>query len=125
MNRIEALADSIAEYSGYSDPTHKLYKYRNPGGLKGYLARQIKDQNTGERVFLSVIDGYRALLYDLDLKCKGESSCGLKQDSPLQELLYVYGFPDETTRYVIKFLRKALGNEGIRADLPLSFFLEE
>lgn len=123
MKRIEALADAIAEYSGYKDPTNKLYKLRNPGGLKGFKLNHVSDSH-GYRLFDSHIDGYNALLYDLNVKCKGESSCGLKTESPLKELAYVFDMKDDTVRYVVSFLRKALMREDLKESFPLSFFLE-
>lgn len=124
MKKLEALADALSEYSGYADPKSKLYQLRNPGGLKAFSARYPSDPATGYRAFAGFKDGYGALLHDLEVKCKGVSNCGLKTDSPLLELVRVFGMKDETARYVVKFLRKALNNEQINEEVPIGLFLE-
>lgn len=125
MNRLEALGEAIAAYNGYREPDGLLYKLRNPGGLKAFSSRHIKDES-GYRVFESVVDGWKALLdFDLDIKCKGNSNCGLRADSPLVELVRVFGMKDETTRYIVKFLRKALNRQDLTENTPISFFVQE
>lgn len=124
MKRIEALADAFSEYNGYSDPTGVLYKLRNPGGLKAFSIKQPQDSNTGYRLFDSLVDGYKALLFDLSIKCSGQSNSGLTTNSTLTNLVRVMGMQDESTRYIVKFLRKALSMPELKDDTKISFFLE-
>lgn len=123
MKKLEVLADSIMLRSGYLDPLDPLYMLRNPGGLKAHSEKHSKDDR-GFRVFDKHIDGYRALIYDLEVKCKGSSNCGLKSSSPLKELAYVFDLKDGDIRNMLKHLRKALGFETINENTPLQFFLE-
>lgn len=123
MKKLEVLVDALTAYTGYLDPLSLLYKLRNPGGLKAFSARHIRHES-GYRVFESAVDGYKALDNDLRIKCSGSSYCGLKPDSPLRELVRVFGMKDETTRYVVKFLRKAFNSQEITEETPIHFFLE-
>jgi hypothetical protein len=123
MKKLEVLADSIMLRSGYLDPLDHLYVLRNPGGLKAHSDKHTKDDK-GYRVFEKHIDGYRALIYDLEVKCKGNSNCGLKSNSPLKELAYVFDLKDGDIRNMLKHLRKALGFETLSENTPLMFFLE-
>jgi len=122
VNRLEALADAISHYSGYRDPSHPSYANRNPGRLRKFLVHQKADLE-GMRVFDKHVDGYTALLFDLEVKCSGKSRTGLKGESPLKELLYTLDFGEESIRYPVSFLRKALQVEDLNADTPLMFFL--
>jgi hypothetical protein len=124
VDKREALVDALAEYSGFRDPLHKLYRLRNPVGLKAFYPWQPKDDD-GFRAFKRFVDGYTSLYYDLGVKCRGESNSGLRADSPLSELVKVFGMKEETTRYIVKFLRKALDDSTLSEETPLSFFVEE
>lgn len=123
IRRIEALADSICEYNGSRDPDNVLYKLRNPGGLYAFYDWQQQD-DAGRRIYGSLIHGYQSLVNDLRVKCSGQSRSGLKETSPLKELWRVFGFKDETGRYLLKFLKKAL-KVDVEDETPLSFFLED
>lgn len=124
MFKIEALADAIAEYTGYRNPQSTLYRLRNPGGLKAVSPKHIADE-AGHRLFIRHLDGYRALIYDLGEKCSGRSSCGLTKDSPLTELVRVFWMKDDTTRYIVRFLRKALDKDDLDEKVPIGWFVEE
>lgn len=122
INRLEALADAISYYSGYRDPAHPSYANRNPGRLKAFLAHQKKDLE-GMRVFDKHVDGYTALLFDLEVKCQGKSRTGLKQDSPLRDLLFTLDFNEDNIRYIVSYLRKSV-SEKVNEKFPIIFFLE-
>lgn len=123
MNRIEALADAIINYSGYNNPESEAYKARNPGLLKVYTFKHLKTENA-VRIFKSALDGYQALLFDLSIKCHGKSRTRLKPTSTLHDLIEVYGHHDLTAQYVAKFLRRALCDEKISESTQLSYFIE-
>lgn len=122
MNKIEALADSILEYSGYRDPSSAAYKARNPGALKAVSPRHVRNDQ-GLRVFSKMIDGYSALVFDLIIKCSGKSRSGLRERSTLADLSRSLGFIEGTERYLAKWCRKALNDDTITEDTPLSYFL--
>lgn len=116
---LEALAEAIAHYSGYFEAGSSLYDARNPGGLK---ALGQTDDGKGNRVFRSVIDGYQALFYDVELKVTGKSRAKLKPESTLQDLSVAYNLPLGTPTAWARFLRKALHDDKISVNTPLSYF---
>jgi hypothetical protein len=120
---LEALAEAVAAYSGYSDPGATLYGSRNPGGLKASPGQPADEQ--GNRTFRSVIDGYQALFYDVELKVSGRSRARLLPTSTLIDLATAYNFPILTATAWSRFLRKALKDPSISAHTPLSFFTKE
>lgn len=125
MNRrkLEALAEAIIHYSGYTDPGSTLYDARNPGGLKAMGLVQARDDK-GNRIFNSVLDGLQALFYDVELKVTGKSRAALKPISILIDLSASYNLPITTATAWSRFLRKALHDDSISATTPLSYFLE-
>lgn len=123
MNKLEALADAIISVSGYLNPESETYSVRNPGALKAVSPRHIRT-NSGLRVFNKALDGYAALLYDLETKCKGDSRSGVTEESTLEELCHVMGFIDGTAKEVAKFLNKA-SSYYFDVSTKLGYFLEE
>lgn len=117
---LEAVSEAVAAYSGYFEAGSPLYDARNPGGLKA-LAGQPSD-GKGNRTFRSVIDGYQALFYDIDLKVTGKSRAQLKPESTLIDLSNSYGLPIATATAWSRFLRKALHDLEIKSSTPLSYF---
>lgn len=123
MNKLEVLADAIMVNSGYTDPSSEAYKARNPGALVAVSKKHIR-RDSGLRDFEKGIDGYAALIYDLERKCSGESRSGLKKDSTIHELSNVLGFLDGTAKDIAQFVQKAL-KSPVTEDTPLSYFVEE
>ena len=123
MRRLEALADAMMHYSGYGNPDSAAYRTRNPGLLKAFSQRHPRNDE-GHRVFRSFVDGYQALLYDLEIKCAGKSRSKLAPDSTLVDLMRAYGLPDTQASFVAKYLKKALLDESVSAVQPLSYFNE-
>ena len=125
MNRrkLEALAEAVVAYSGYLQPDSALHAARNPGGLKALGATQSRDDK-GNRTFRSVLDGYQALLYDVELKATGKSRAQLRPDQSLIDLSAAYNLPITTASAWSRFLRQALSDSSISAKTPLSYFLE-
>lgn len=120
--KLEALSEAVSAYSGYSDPASPLYAARNPGGLK---AAGQPDDGQGNRVFRSVIDGFQALFFDVELKVTGRSRAKLKPESTLIDLSTSYNLPILTATAWARFLRKALNDTTISAHTPLSYFTKE
>src|ERR1051325_9975485 len=86
VNILEALADAFMHHEGWY-PGSRSNRNRNPGNLRPFRADQPHDSQ-GYRIFSSLIQGYQALLEDLQAKLNG--SHGLKPDSTLLNLLNVY-----------------------------------
>jgi hypothetical protein len=86
ISPLEALADAFMHHEGWY-PGSRSNRNRNPGNLRPWKEGQAKDDG-GYRVFVSLIDGYQALLNDLEAKLHG--SHGLTLDSTLLDLLNIY-----------------------------------
>lgn len=123
MKRIEALADAISAYNGYSDPTSLFYKLRNPGALKAFLDRHDRHES-GYRFFDSHLDGYRALLHDLGVKIDGKSSFGIGPKSPLILVLPAFNVPILDSKPVFEYINQSLNLDGINENTTLGFFRE-
>ncbi len=124
MNRLEVLAEAIANYNGYDEADSEAYQARNPGCLRAFSPKHLLTPS-GLRIFKSFLDGYQAFLFDLAIKCQGKSRSKLTGDSTLKDLMRVYKYPESMARYVAKFCRKALRDDTIREDTKLSYFLEQ
>lgn len=120
--KIEALAEAVARYSGYTDPTSPLYWARNPLGLRGFSPVHPINER-GERIFRSVLDGLQAGLHDVTLKVTGMSRAHLQPDQTLTDLSNAYNAPIATATAWGRFLRQALHDETITARTTLSYFL--
>ena len=123
VNRVEALADAIAACTAYTDPASEEYQCRNPLALKVFSQKHEKTES-GLRVFKNFESGHKAALYDLRIKCEGDSRARVSKESSLKELIRCYSMPNQTVDYVVVFLKKALGDESVSPDMPLSYFVE-
>lgn len=111
VNPLEALADAIMAFEGWSAGS-RSNRHRNPGNLRPVLPSQA--QADGYRVFPSLIMGYGALLKDLEIKFDGQSRTGIGPQSTLGELMAVWApasdgnAPGQYARFVAKWLAVAL-----------------
>jgi hypothetical protein len=123
--KLEALAEAIAKMSGYTNPDSPAHAARNPGDLEAISVEHSKDAR-GRRVFHSFLDGYQALLHDLQVKISGKSRSGLTGKSTLADLAKARGeaFPLITSRSWASFLRPALSDPTITNQTQLSYFTE-
>lgn len=122
--KVEVLLDAIGDSNGAFDPDCDAYKLRNPLLIKSYAVpgKHVTDEN-GRRVFESLLSGYRAGIFDLDIKLKGESRSKLKTTDRLENLLAVYGIKEiGGVKKVVSFLRRALKDQTISKDTELSYF---
>jgi hypothetical protein len=124
VNKFDALVDAIVHYSGYQQPGSPLYLARNPGGLKAFSPKHIKDEQ-GNRVFSSVLDGFQALIYDLETKLTGKSRAHLESDNTLVHLALSYNLKPTSAQAWARFLRQATKDESISAHTRLDYFTEE
>lgn len=124
LNKIEALVDAIGRANGIHDPESDTYKLRNPLLIKSF-ARPGKHEtdDKGRRVFSSLLSGYKAGLFDIELKITGKSRAGLQPDHTLANLLAVYGIKEPGgISYIVSFLKRALGDKTLSGTTPLSYF---
>lgn len=123
MKRLEALADAFAKMYGALDPTSEAYHLRNPGLLRAFSPKHERDEK-GRRIFVSFVAGYENLLLDLKIKASGQSRAKLTPESPLVDLVHVYGNKTSSLRYIVNFLRHALKDPDIPECVNLGWFLE-
>jgi len=127
IRRIEALADAIARLNNAWTPESDAYQLRNPLLIKSF-ARPGKHNtdDKGRRIFESFLSGYKAGLFDLDLKLRGRSRAGLTTESTLENLLGVYGIDSiAAIDNVIAFVRRALKDQSINKKTLVTFFVEK
>lgn len=127
INKIECIVDSLARINGASDPESEAYQLRNPLLLISFAKPGKHDtDDKGRRVFSSYINGYKAGVYDVTLKCSGKSRANVASDGTLSELLACYGIKHKAgVENIVNFIRRALKNQDIYPDTPISFFLDD
>ena len=93
-NRVETLVDSLARINGAHDPESEAYQIRNPLLLVSFAKPGKHDTDEkGRRIFSSYINGYKAGVYDVTLKCSGKSRANVDVNGTLTQL-----FPSFRTR---------------------------
>ena len=122
--RTHALVDAFAKLNGAFDPQSDAYRLRNPLLLRAFSPKHDRDEK-GFRRFKSFTSGYDNGILDVQIKCSGKSySRSLTPESPLNDLVCIYGNPASATRYIVNFLRHALQDDTIPADVKLGWFIE-
>ena len=126
VRRIEALVDSICDLFGGMYPGSEAYNLRNPLLVKSWArAGKHEIDEQGRRVFSSFLNGYKAGLYDIELKVKGLSRANVSPDSPLSELLRCYQIEGSVaTKKIVSFLKRALQDESITENTLVSYFVD-
>lgn len=115
--RLELLAEAIAHVSGYQ-PGSPLYEARNPGGLRAISEKHARDVH-GNRIFKSVLDGWQALIFDVDIKVNGR----LSEGSTLADLALAYHRQTAAKAWA-RFLKAAVQDDTISPNTVLKQFLE-
>lgn len=122
--KIEALLDAIGNLKGMSNPDSLTYQIKNPLHIKSF-ARPGKHEidEEGRRIFPSWLAGYKASLFDLEMKVSGKSRTGIRENDKLTNLLKVYGIEERLgQQQICKFLKRALKTDDLTPDTPLSYF---
>jgi hypothetical protein len=118
MFAIDAFADAIMQFEGWHIGS-RSWRNRNPGNLRPTSDLQARDAD-GYRIFISLAQGYSALMNDLEVKCGGYSSHKLTPQSTILDLINVYapaGDANNPTDYT-KFICKATSASLNRTILP-------
>lgn len=124
---VEALVDAIAKRNRIEVPSSLAYQLRSPLLIKSFAkpGKHVLDPE-GRRIFPSLLSGYKASVYDMELKVRGQSRAGLKPTDKLKNLLGVYGIKDYIeVDSIVSFLRHALKDSTISRDTSLSYFVQE
>jgi hypothetical protein len=112
MDGREAVADAIMAFEGWK-PGSKSYRNRNPGNIEG--GAHVDDKNYN--VYPTFVEGYQALLSELESKFSGNNRHNIGPDSTLLDLFNVYAPPsdnnptNEYCEFVAEWASKALGVE--------------
>ena len=125
MNRLEALLDGIGSFNGaFDDPESAAYQLKNPLLLKSFgPPGKHETDSEGRRKFESLVAGYRAGLYDLQIKCGGSSRAKLKSNDTVASLFRVYGIFEPTSfKKILSFVRRSLHDETVNDKTELSYF---
>ena len=127
VDKIEALVDALAHLLGSStNPDGELYAIRNPTGLISFsLPGKGEIDPQGRRIFKSWSAGYHAACYDARIKISGDSRSGIKKDDILENFLGSMKVDQKAgQQQIVKFLRRALKDQSITVETPLSYFRE-
>lgn len=127
MKKVEALLDSIANLNRALDPESECYKLRNPLLIKSFAkpGKHPIDEK-GRREFSSYLNGYKAALFDIEVKISGKSRANVGSESELRDLLMCYDITDQfSIKKIVNFLRRALGDQNITENTPVSYFVGE
>ena len=124
ISKIEALVDAIATTTGaFHNPESEAYKLRSPLLVRSFARPGKHEMNVGgRRVFTSMLAGYRAAVFDIEKKLSGESRAGIRPTDVLSNLLAVYEIHDSAK--IVSFLRRALQDQAINSNTPLTYFRE-
>lgn len=123
ITRIEALVDALAVLNGFHDPSSEAYQLRNPLMLLAYNPKHERNEN-GRRKFKNFASGYDNGITDTKIKCAGRSRSNLTPFSPLVELVMIHGHQAAAARTVKNFIRRALKDDYVTENTPLSWFTE-
>ena len=126
VRKLEALVDAISDLFGGMYPGSDAYNLRNPLLVKSWArAGKHEIDEQGRRVFSSFLNGYKAGLYDIELKAKGLSRANVTAESPLIELLLCYQIETSAAvKKIVNFLQRALNDNTINPMTPVRFFVE-
>ena len=125
INKVEALVDALVDLLGSSNPDGDLYAIRNPTALTSFsLPGKGELDESGRRIFKSWAAGYHAACYDARIKISGDSRAGVKKDDKLENFLRVMKIDKFSQKQVVEFLRRALEDQSITTETPLSYFRE-
>jgi hypothetical protein len=125
LKRQAALLDAIGTLNGaFNLPDSEAYQLKNPLLIKSFGAPGKHEvDNDGHRKFRTLIDGYRACLYDLKIKLSGKSRAKLRLTDKLANLLRVYGITEPLAeRKIVLFIRRATGDENFSSKESLAYF---
>jgi hypothetical protein len=127
MKKIEHIVNAIAKLNGIHDPESRSYILANPLLLRSFAlpGKHVVDTE-GIRVFDSLLNGYKAAMFDIDLKASGKSRANAGPNSSLEDFLRCYEIKSSlAVENVVSFLRRALNDETISKHTLISYFLEE
>lgn len=121
MKHIEHLALAIIRTCGGFTPDSEAFQLNNPGLLRAFSVNHRPDSYKGYRRFLSWQGGFKALIFDLTLKCGGKSNASVEKVSQLKDLLALWEIKE--TRKTLNFLRRSCNDQSISDSTSLEYFV--
>jgi hypothetical protein len=121
MKNLEHLAIAICKTTGGFTAESTAFQLHNPGLLKAFAPKHQDDSYRGYRRFSSWQAGFKALVFDLSVKCSGKSHASVKEWSTIKDLLGLWEIKEP--RKIINFLRRACGDESINENTSLEYFV--
>src|SRR5271169_2963604 len=127
MSKLEHLVNAIARLNGMLDPESNCYRLKNPLMLKSYaLPGKHEIDEVGVRVFQSILNGYKAAMFDIDLKASGKSRANAGPASTLEVFLKCYDIKTSAAvDHIVSFLRRALSDQNISKNTLMNYFTDE
>lgn len=124
---IEVLVDAIAYFHRAHEPESLAYRLHNPLLLRSFArAGKHEIDEEGRRVFHSSLAGYKAAIFDMEIKLSGRSNARLAVTDALHNLLSVYGLKEiGEIEQVVKYLRRVFKEDVINRDSKLSTFINK
>jgi hypothetical protein len=122
MTKLECLLCALWEYNKARLPTDPAFNANNPLRLGKYS----NGVATGElKRFASLHSGICAGLFDLGVKVSGKSRAKLDGENyTIKGLIRVYSLKDGTEQYVCRWLRRAIGDDSIKPETKLNYFID-
>lgn len=127
MKKLEHIVNAVAKLNGALDPASECYRLKNPLMLRSFaLPGKHVVNESGIRVFDSLLNGFKAAMFDIELKASGKSRANAGPASSLEEFLRCYEIRTPLAAdQIVKFLRRALEDENITRHTQISYFTEE
>lgn len=124
MIRFEYVVVAMGKLNGaWDDPNSRAFKLRNPLLLKTWRPERKTDSDH-YREFTSFMGGFKAGLVDVLSKCDAKNN-KLTSENTLRDLLQYFGYhTDLSSRPIILFLRRSLG-EDVSLETKLGWFQED
>jgi hypothetical protein len=126
MSKLEHLVNAIARLNGLLDPESECYRLKNPLMLRSFaLPGKHEVDLNGIRIFQSVLNGYKAAMFDIDLKASGKSRANAGPTSTLEQFLRCYEIKTPgAVDNVVSFLRRALQDQTLSKNTLMSYFTD-
>ena len=127
MNKLEKICLAIQEHEGYFPPCDtypmgsRSYRNNNPGNLR--RSKFQAGTRAGFSYFNSYEEGFKALMWDIEQKCKGNTSTGLGPEKTLLDLFKVYA-PAEDQNDPTSYANTVAKKLGVPVSLKLKELLK-
>ncbi len=92
---LKELAEAMAHFEGFYRTDYETLAQKNHNPLNLRWSKFMTMQKGGFAFFENNEIGWKACLWDLCKKCKGETSTGLNSEKTLKDLIYIWSATDQ------------------------------